>query len=109
MPALRGFVAACTECPLRLSPGVLVPSRDDSRVVVEARTTRLVVGDSYATLLHGGPSVLRPGQVLFHDAAADRPIALFRDFEIDDHGLVAGNVLVRLDPRPGGIWLLSVR
>jgi hypothetical protein len=102
MPDLRGILAAgVTE--------LLVPSRDVSRVAVETGEPLTRVLNSYAVLLDGGVEALTPGQVVFHDAAADRPAALYRPLEIDNRAMVGGNTIVRLDPRAPEIWLLSVQ
>src|SRR5205814_6016109 len=77
--------------------GFLLPSRDLSRFAVETYTSLRRAINSYALLLNDGPSGLRAGQILFHDAAADRPVALYNAFEIDDQAAVAGNSLVRLE------------
>ena len=88
---------------------LLVPSRDVSRLSVETGQRLDRVQDSYALLLRGGTDALEPGQVLFHDGAADRPVALYRPLEIDTEASVGARVLVRLEPRAADIWLLSVR
>ena len=89
--------------------GLLVPSRDVSRVSLETDEPLDRIINSYAFLLNGGVAALRPGQVVFHDGAADRPAALYRPLEIAAESPLGGNILVRLDPRAAGIWLLSIR
>jgi len=88
---------------------LLVPSRDVSRLSVEfgERLDRIL--NSYAVLRNEGVAGLRSGQVVFHDAAADRPVALYRSLEIADQTPVDGRILVRLEPRVPELWLLVVR
>jgi len=88
---------------------LLVPSRDVSRVSVETGESLDRIVNSYAVLLNRGVKGLEPGQVVFHDAAADRPVALYRPLEVDPEASVGGNTIVRLEPRLAEIWLLSVR
>jgi len=88
---------------------LLVPSRDVSRVSVETGESLDRIVNSYAVLLNRGVKGLEPGQVVLHDAAADRPVALYRPLEVDPEASVGGNTIVRLEPRLAEIWLLSVR
>ena len=95
-----------------LSAGVtqlLVPSRDVSRLSVETGESLTRILNSYAVLLIRGVKGLEPGQVLFHDAAADRPGSLYRPLEVDPEASVGGVTIVRVEPRLAEIWLLSIR
>ncbi|HVA87013.1 MAG TPA: hypothetical protein VNF73_11960, partial [Candidatus Saccharimonadales bacterium] len=112
VPAQAGAPAA----DLR-TVALLAPSRDVSRIAVELNTRMTLVGDLYAFLLRWGIGGLRSGQYVLHDAAADRPVALFAPFELDGSEETTNVGAVTLTRRfslgaPGqgsGIWLDQVR
>jgi hypothetical protein len=87
--------------------GLLVPSRDVSRLAVESGLGLDAIGDAYAAVLGAGIDGLRNGQWVIHDAAADRPVALFKPFEVSaPTGRVA--------PAAGaadtdGVWIDTIR
>ena len=100
------------------SLAVLVPSRDVSRVAVQAPSRVTIVGDLYAFLLNAGIGGLQPGQVVVHDGSVDRPVALFKPLEVEGSTPVvtaAGVTLAPLaheqlgsDPA-SGIWVVEVK
>src|SRR5439155_24343265 len=87
---------------------LLVPSRDVARVAVEMPASLRAIDNSYAVLLADGLSGLAAGQVVFHDSAADRPVALFRPLEIEGTAVVDATTLERLPLDVPGTWLLRV-
>ena len=116
LPVIRRFAVpfAGSSSPCRRNvhddgPYLFVPSRDVARVIVETGACTLDVGNSYATLLNRGVAALRPGQVVFHDAAADRPVGLYRPLEVEASATVDGVVIQRLPLHIPGTWLLRVR
>lgn len=97
------------DAPPRRPPasfGLLVPSRDVSRLAIETGLGLDVVGDLYAAMLAGGVDGLRAGQWIIHDSAADRPVALFRVFEIDTP---TGRVEPGVSTDLAGIWIDRIR
>jgi hypothetical protein len=90
-----------------------VPSTLRSRVAVELDLPLTYVVDSLAAYLPLGPgAVLRPGQLVWHDAAADpsapayRP--LYQPFELDEVSSL-GNVRVSpVSMRPGS-WIVRIQ
>jgi hypothetical protein len=88
------------------SYGLLVPSRDVSRLAVETGLQLDVIGDLYAALLAVGVDGLRAGQWIIHDAAADRPVALFKPFEVD---APTGRVQPAIGPDIEGVWIDTIR
>ncbi len=97
---------------------VLAPSRDVSRIAVEKGSRVTLVGDMYAFLLTAGFEQLRPGQYVIHDGSVDRPVALFKPFEVDSspESTTVGGVTMTphfrdaLASEPStGIWVVEVR
>jgi hypothetical protein len=77
-----------------------------SRLVVETGLGLDVIGDLYAAMLAGGVEGLRAGQWIIHDSAADRPVALFKVFEID---VQTGRVQPAIGTDIDGIWIDTIR
>jgi hypothetical protein len=73
-----------------------------SRLAVETGIGLDVIGDTYAALLAVGADGLRAGQWVIHDAAADRPVALFEPFEVDG---TVGRVTNASGTDIPGIWI----
>jgi hypothetical protein len=89
-------------------PALVVPSRDVARVAVELPASLRRIDNSYATLPDDGVAGFPEGAVVFHDNAADRPVALYKPLEIDSTGTVDGVSLTRLPLDVQGTWLLRV-
>ena len=94
---------------------VFAPSRDVSRIVVEAGVPSPLVGDLYAFLLHHSVGELRSSQYVLHDRAADRPVGRYTALEIGPAARAVDGVTLApvVELNDGGgptvTWFLEVR
>lgn len=90
---------------------ILVPRSLINRLLVDLRAQEAWLGDSFLAFRGRDPlAVVRPGQVVYHDLAADLGSDAFASFEIETRA-IAGRV--RLEPlfvRPDdGVWVIGIR